>query len=340
MTVPTTRVAVIGLDHPHVFGIAHALVSAGAEIAAFHQPGGEGLALLFAGAHPGAKDVADPDEILEDQTIRLVVCAGVNAERAATAARALRHGKDVLSDKPGATTLDQLEDIRSAQGETGRCYAVYFSERLENPATVRASELVAAGAIGRVLQTVGLGPHRLGAAARPEWFFDASRYGGILCDLASHQMDQFLHFTGATEATIAAARVANHAHAERPELEDFGEVLVEAEGCSGYARVDWFTPDGLPTWGDGRLTLLGTEGFIEIRKNLDLGADTVGSHLFLSDGTETRRIDCSNVDVPFARRLLEDVANRTETAISQQHCFRATELAIRAQQQAKRLPGT
>jgi predicted dehydrogenase len=150
-------------------------------------------------------------------------------------------------------------------------------------------------------------------------------------------MDQFLHFTGAQEAHVVAARVANHAHPEFPELEDFGEVLLEGDGCSGYVRVDWFTPGGLPSWGDGRLTLLGTEGFIEIRKNLDIAGRGEGSHLFLVDGTETRHIDCSGVELPYGRQLLQDVAERSETAMRQDHCFRVCELALRAQAEARRL---
>jgi predicted dehydrogenase len=335
-----TAFAVIGIDHVHVFGMAHACVAAGAELRAWHQPGGGGLSEAFGRVHPSARAAGDEREILEDESIEIVLCAGVNAERAATATLAMRHGKDVLSDKPGMTSLEQLADVRRVQAETGRIYAVYFSERLENQASVRASELVAAGAIGRVVQTVGLGPHRLSASGRPDWFFQHARHGGILCDIGSHQIDQFLHYTGAESASIVAARIANHAHPEHPEFQDFGDVMIEAEGASGYARVDWFTPDGLPTWGDGRLTLLGTEGFIEIRKNVNLAESDGGSHLFLVDGESTQRIDCSDVELPFARQLLEDVAHRTETAISQAHCFRACELSLRAQLLAERVGGS
>ena len=334
---PPIRVAAIGLDHGHIFAMAHAVASAGAELVAYHPAEG-GLAQVFAKAHPDARAVADHRVILEDESIQLVLCAAVNADRAPLGLDVMRHGKDFAVDKPGVTDLDQLEAVRKVQAETGRIYSVCFSERFENRATVRASELVRAGAIGRVIQTVGLGPHRINAPSRPKWFFERARYGGILCDIASHQMDQFLHFTGTTEPRVVASRVANHEHPEYPELEDFGEALLEGEGCSGYVRVDWFTPDGLSTWGDGRLTLLGTEGFIEIRKNVDVGGRGDGSHLFLIDGNETRYVDCSNVELPYGRLLLDDVATRTETAMTQAHCFRACELALRAQAAAERLP--
>jgi predicted dehydrogenase len=212
-----------------------------------------------------------------------------------------------------------------------------YSERLENRATVRAGELVREGAIGRVLQTIGLGPHRLNAASRPAWFFERARYGGILCDIASHQADQFLYFTGSTRADVVAAQVGNLNHPQWPGLEDFGDVMLRGDRGTGYIRVDWFTPDGLATWGDGRLTILGTDGFIEIRKNIDVAGRPGGSHLFLTDRKETRYVDCTKVPLPYGEQLVNDVVNRTETAMPQAHCFLATELMLRAQRQAQQV---
>jgi predicted dehydrogenase len=333
---PPIRVATIGLDHGHIFGMTQAVVAAGAELVSFLEAKG-GIADVYPKAHPNARPVSDAREILEDGSIDLVLCAAVNADRAGIGVEVMRHGKDFMTDKPGVTTFEQLEEVRRVQQETGRIYSICFSERFENAATVRASELVADGAIGRVIQTVGLGPHRVNAPTRPEWYFQRERYGGILCDIASHQMDQFLHFTGAKNPRVVASRIANHAHPDYPELEDFGEVMLEGDGVSGYVRVDWFTPDGLASWGDGRLTLLGTEGFMEIRKNVDIGGREGGNHLFLVDGKETRHIDCSAVELPYGRQLLADVANRTETAMTQEHCFTACELALTAEAEAVRL---
>ncbi len=332
---PPVRAAALGLEHGHIFGMAGALARAGAEIGAY-GPETDALAETFGKAHPEAKPVSDSREVLEDPGIQLVLGAGVPAERAPLGVEVMRHGKDFLVDKPGITTLDQLDQVRAVQRDTARIFSVCFSERFESRATLRASELVASGAIGRVLQTVGLGPHRLNAPSRPAWFFERERYGGILVDIAAHQMDQFLHFTGATEARVVASRVANHAHPETPELEDFGEALLEAEGSSGYVRVDWFTPDGLETWGDTRLVVLGTEGFIEVRKNVDLAGRSGRDHVFLVDGEGTRYVDSSETELPFGRQLLDDVVERGESAMAQDHCFRACELALRAQAQAVR----
>ncbi len=329
------RFAAIGLDHPHIYGQCGALVGAGAEFVAYHSAE-PALAEGFARAFPQVRSVASEEEILEDDSIQLVTSAAIPSERAPLGVRVMEHGKDYLSDKPGVTTLEQLAELRDVVKKTGRIYSVFFSERFESRATVRAVELVRAGAIGQVVQTLGLGPHRGSLPSRPAWFFERERYGGILCDIASHQIDQFLTLAGSEKAEVVSSLVANRAHPEHPGFEDYGEVHLRTDRVCGTARVDWFTPDGLPTWGDGRLFVLGTEGTLEVRKYCDLGGRTGADHLFLVDGREVRRFDCAQVELPFARQLIDDVRQRTETAMTQSHCFAACELALRAQREAVR----
>ena len=242
-----------------------------------------------------------------------------------------------MVDKPGITTLEQLAEVRKVQAETKRIYSIMYSERLENRATVKAGELVQAGAIGRVVQTIGMGPHRINLKTRPAWFFERQRYGGILCDIGSHQADQFLFFTGSTSADVVASQVGNLNHPQYPGFDDFGDMMLRGNRGTGYVRVDWFTPNGLSTWGDGRLTILGTDGFIEIRKNVDITKRPEGNHLFLVDQKETRYIDCQKVELPYGEQLVQDILNRTETAMPQAHCFLATELVLKAQKQAQRV---
>ena len=334
---PRIRFAAIGLNHGHIYGQTEAVVRGGGELVSFFAPEDD-LAAAFAKRFPEAKRARDEREILEDPSVRLVVSAAIASERAPLGVRVMRHGKDYMADKPGITTLEQLAEVRRVQAETKRIYSICYSERLENRATVKAGELVKAGAIGDVIQTVGLGPHRLNAATRPAWFFERDKYGGILCDIASHQFDQFLFFTGSTKAEVVAAQVGNVHHPQYPGLEDFGDVMVRGDRGAGYIRVDWFTPDGLATWGDGRLTILGTDGFIEIRKNVDLGgARDGGSHHFLVDGKATRYVDSRDQARPYGGQLVSDVLDRTETAMPQAHCFLATELVLKAQQQAQRV---
>ena len=332
---PRLGFGVIGLNHGHIYAQCEALMRGGGALTKFHARE-EDLAAAFLARFPWAVRVADERAILEDRQIALVASSIVPDERAPLGVRAMRAGKDFMVDKPGMTTLEQLAEVRRVQAETGRIYSIAYSERFDNHATVRASELVAAGAIGDVVQTVGLGPHRIGEG-RPDWFWDKARYGGILADIASHQVDQFLHFTGSTEAEIAAAQVGNFHHRDRPGFEDFGDVMLRGNGGAGYARVDWFTPAGLPVFGDGRLTIVGSEGYIELRKYVDIGGRPGGSHLFLVDQKGVHRIEAGDVELPYGRQLVDDVLDRTETAMSQAHCFLAMELALKAQAVAVRI---
>ncbi len=324
---PRIRFAAIGLNHDHINGQVGSVIGGGGELVSFFAKEAD-LAAAFSKRFPQAKLVRSEKEILEDPKIQLVVSAAIASERAPLGIEVMRHGKDFMSDKPGMTTLEQLAEVRRVQAETRRIYSILYSERLENRATIKA---------GQVIQTIGVGPHRLRPQTRPAWFFERERYGGILCDIASHQFEQFLFFTGSTRAEVVASQVGNVRHLEHPGLEDFGDAMVRGSGGSGYIRVDWFTPDGLSTWGDGRLTVLGTEGFLEIRKNVDIAGRPGPSHLFLVDQKETRYIDSKDQPLPYGTRLVDDILNRTETALPQAHCFLAMELALQAEKQAQRL---
>jgi predicted dehydrogenase len=330
------KFAVIGLNHSHITGQTTATIRGGGELVAVYAKEPD-LVEGFVKRFPQAKVARTESEILEDKSIQLVVSAGIPDERAPLGVRVMQHGKDYMVDKPGITTLEQLAEVRRVQDESKRIYSIMYSERLENKATVRAGELVKSGAIGRVIQTIGIGPHKMTPQTRPAWFFERPRYGGILCDIGSHQGDQFLYFTGSTQADVVASQVGNVNNPKYPGLEDFGDTMVRGNGGGGYIRVDWFTPESFPVFGDGRLTILGTDGFIEIRKNIDIGGRPGGSHLFVVDKKETRYIDCADVDLPYGRQLVDDVVNRTETAMPQAHCLLATELMLKAQKQAQRV---
>ena len=333
---PPIRFAAIGLNHAHIYGQTNLLLRAGAELVSFYAPE-PNLVAQYSQAFPQARLARSQAEILEDKTIHLVISAGIPCERAPLGIEVMRHGKDYMSDKPGFTTLEQLAAVRQVQAETGRIYSICFSERFEVAAAVKAGELVQAGAIGKVVQTIGLGPHRINVPSRPAWFFERDRYGGILTDIASHQVDQFLFYTGSNRAEVVAAQVGNFKYPQYPELEDFGDMVLRGNGGTGYVRVDWYTPEGLGTWGDGRLTILGTEGYIELRKYIDIAGRPGQNHLFLVDQKETQHIDCSQVELPYGRQLTADILNRTETAMPQEHCFLASQLALEAEVKATRL---
>lgn len=333
---PRIKFAVIGMNHSHIYGQVEAVKKGGGQLVAYYAKEAN-LIADFAKRYPDAKLVKDEKEILEDKSIQLVLSSAIASERAPLGIRVMKSGKDFMSDKPGITTLEQLAEVRKVQKATGRIYSIMYSERFENKATVKAGELVKAGAIGNVIQTIGLGPHRMNTKSRPEWFFDKDLFGGIITDIASHQFDQFLFFTDSKKADVIASQIGNVHHPQYPKFEDFGDVMLRGDGGMGYIRVDWFTPDGLKTWGDGRLTILGTDGYIEIRKNIDIAGREGGSHLFLVDNKETKHFDCSAQVLPYGPQLVDDILNRTETAMTQEHCFLAMELALKAQKNAQRI---
>lgn len=328
---------VIGIDHRHMFGQLGRMQELGCICKGWWTEGEPEPVAGFLKRFPDVPRVSDRQTLLEDPEIHMILIADIPARRADRAIEAMQAGKDVMTDKPGCTTLEQLEALRACVAQTGRIWSIDFSERFEVPAVTKAAELVAEGRIGKVVQTVGLGPHRLNRATRPDWFFDEASYGGILTDIASHQIDQFLFFTGSQDAEIVTASVGNFANPADKGLQDFGEILLRSDTGQGYIRVDWYTPDGLPTWGDGRLTILGTEGYIELRKYVDVAGRAGTDHLILVNQDRCEHIDASGAGLPYFERLIADVNNRSETAMPQSHCFKVMELALKAQAQATRL---
>ena len=326
----TIRFVVLGLDHRHIFGMTENMLATGAECLGYWTQGTPNTLAGFTERFPDIPRLAHLEDALATGA-GLALIAAIPADRADLAVDSMRNGMGVMSDKPGCTTLLQLDQIKQVVQETKRIWSVNFSERFEVPAVTRATELVNTGAIGRVVHTSGLGPHRLNKDTRPSWFFDKEQYGGILIDIASHQIDQFLHFTGSTDAEVTNAFVANYANPDTPGLEDFGEISLRSAQGTGSIRVDWYTPDALPTWGDGRLTLLGTEGYIELRKYLDVGESVATDTLILVNGNRCEKIDASKAGLPYFQQLANDIRNRTETAMSQEHCFKVMELALTAQ---------
>ena len=338
------RFAVCGISHDHIHGMIGAIQRGGGELVSYWGAEPDKLA-VFARRYPGAKAARAQDEVLHDTGVQLVLSSHIANERAGIGMRAMRAGKDFLADKPGITTLEDLAAVRKTIQETGRIYAILYSERLEVRAAVYAGELIQQGAIGKVIQTINIAPHQVfqrtgdngGGSQRPGWFWEDVQYGGILCDIGSHQIDQFLFYTGSTRAEVAAAQIANLRHPDHPHFQDFGDMMLTGDKGLGYVRLDWFTPDGLGTWGDGRLFVLGTDGYIEIRKYANVAVSSQGNNLFLVDSKRARYIDCSNGQLPFGPQFVADVVNRTHMAQDQAQCLLAAELSIRAQRSARRV---
>ncbi|MGL4610655.1 MAG: Gfo/Idh/MocA family protein [Trueperaceae bacterium] len=327
------KIAAVALEHGHIYGMCNGLTEAGATLTWVYDPDTAKVA-EFQKRFPDVKVAGSLEQILDDPEIKLVAAAAIPSERAALGMRVMRAGKDYFTDKCPLTTLEQLEHVKAVVGETQQKYMVYYSERLHVECAVYAGQLIRDGVIGRVVQVLGLGPHRLNADKRPLWFFEKAKYGGILCDIGSHQIEQFLFFAGAEHAEVKHARAVNNANPNYPELEDFGEAnLVADNGASNYFRVDWFTPAGLSTWGDGRTLILGTDGYIELRKYTDVARKASPDHLYLvTDKGEQHLELAGQVGYPFFGDLIIDCVERSETAMTQAHAFKAAELCLKAQQ--------
>ncbi|MCL2364021.1 MAG: Gfo/Idh/MocA family oxidoreductase [Defluviitaleaceae bacterium] len=332
--------AAIGLDHGHIGGQCNGLIEAGATLKWIYDPDPAKVE-RYVKMYPQAKAARSEEEVLADAEVKLVAGAAIPSDRCTLGIRVMDAGKDYFTDKAPLTTMEQLADAKAAVVRTGKKYAVYYSERLHCEAGEFAAQLIAEGAIGRVIQTMGMGPHRFNEKHRPEWFFKRERYGGILCDIGSHQIEQFLFYTGATDAEIVTAQIENFANPRYPGIDDFGDCTLRGNnGAAGYFRVDWFTPDGLSAWGDGRVFILGTEGYIELRKGIDFARAKRGGHVFLANQKTEEYIDVEGrVGCSYFGKLILDCLHRTENAMTQEHTFKAAELGVRAQMIAEKAKG-
>ncbi|MFC4401883.1 Gfo/Idh/MocA family protein [Gracilibacillus xinjiangensis] len=327
--------AAIALDHGHIFGQCNGLIEAGGTLKWVYDPDQQKVN-NFLNKFPQAKQADSIEQILADEDVKLVAAAAIPSERSALGNRVMRAGKDYFTDKTPFTTLAQLEETKKVVAETGKKYMVYYSERIHVESAVYAGQLVQEGAIGKVIQVTGFGPHRLNAPSRPDWFFKKDKYGGILCDIGSHQIEQFLFYAGCKDAEVLHSKIGNYDHPQYPELDDYGDATLKGDnGATQFFRVDWFTSDGLSTWGDGRTFIVGTEGTIEVRKYVELARGTGGNHVYLVNKVGEQHFDVNGkVGYPFFGELIKDCINRTENAMTQEHAFKAAELCILAQEKA------
>ncbi|RJP32966.1 MAG: gfo/Idh/MocA family oxidoreductase [Candidatus Omnitrophota bacterium] len=332
------RFACVGLKHGHIYGMTNGLTEAGGELVWVYDDDPSKMN-VFCDAYPQVKAASCEEEVLNDESLQLIAGAAITSERGPQGLRVLDHGKHYLSDKAPFTTMEQLEKAQAKVAETGKIWSVCYSERVHNESAVFAGQLIKDGVIGKVLQVTNIAPHRLNAPSRPDWFFKREQYGGILCDLGSHQIEQFLYYANVKDAKVLHSKIANYNHPEYPELEDFGDAtLLGTNGATNYFRVDWFTPNGMGAWGDGRTFIMGTKGSIELRKYIDVARDSVGDHVYLVDEEKEQHFNVNGkVGYPFFGELILDCLNGTENAMPQAHTFLAAQLSLEAQAQAIRI---
>lgn len=329
-------VGVIGLDHGHIYAMATGLIEAGAEIKVVYDPD-PAKVQEFCTRFPTVRVASSKEEILADPTIMIVASAIIPAQRSRLGLEVMESGKHYFCDKPGMLSLDDVEAVRRMVKKSGKRYFVYFGERIHVEGALYVQRLIEEGHLGKIVSVTILAPHRLNKPSRPAWFFDPEQNGGIIADIGSHQLEQFLTYTGSTDATVLHSSIANYHNGDHPSFSDFGQcLLVGDSGATGYFRVDWFTPEGLGAWGDGRVFVVGTKATAEIRKYLDVATSNEGDQVFLVDSEGEHRIKAhATIGFPFFAQMISDCINGTEEAIGQEHTLRAMALAIEAQEKAR-----
>ncbi len=327
-----------GLAHGHINGMCSSLIRAGATLKYVYDEN-EALLSDFSKKFPDAIVAKSYDEILADPEIELIASAAIPSHRADIAIKAMHAGKHAFVDKAPVISFDQLSAVKAACAETGKKFFVCYSEFVSVEASVYAKQLIDRGIIGDVFHIDIVAPHSLNPSTRPDWFFFRKDTGGIITDIGSHQLYQFLEFSGAHDATVSSARVANYFaknYADEKEFDDFGDLTIIGDnGVTGYVRIDWNSPKGINTWGDVRAIIQGSKGYIELRKNCDIGKPKVASTVYVctNDGVFTESV-AGKVGLPFCSDMINDCRKGTETATTAHKTFRAIELAMEAQEMA------
>jgi predicted dehydrogenase len=324
VTDRSTSVAVAGAAHPHVqYALDEIARTPELRLVAVADPS-PAVAERCAGPF-GARTFADHRRMLEEAAPSIVVVAGVYGDRGRVVVDALRAGCDVVADKPLCTSLEQLDEIERAAAERGRSVSLLLEKRTY-PVTIAAQRLVADGGLGAIVGVSSSGPHKLNRAARPPWFLEAGRYGGILTDLAVHDIDAALLLTGAVAGTVTGA-VAGTVPAA-PGFATYGVASLTTPGALITIEVDWLTPAASDVHGDYRMRLTGTEGTAELLWARNRLVVTTSS-------TPPRDLPLPAGLRPAERTLLP-LARGERPDVSTTESLRATRIALLAQRSAAR----
>ncbi len=238
---------------------------------------------------------------------------------------AAERGCHIVSEKPLATTLEDLTALREAVAKSKVRIAAHMGMRAD-PSYLAVRRLIAAGRIGR---PVLAGAQKSYPFKKRDDFYKQRRtYGGSIPWQAIHALDFISYCTG-EDYTRVAAMHSNRTRSTHPGMEDNGGILLELVG-GGHAVI-WF--DYLRPWSDGvqrkhgddRLRVAGSEGIVEV----------------VAEGTKVNLMtptDLQDVPLPPAENLfasfVESVKGTGQCLISPQESFRITEVALKARQAA------
>jgi predicted dehydrogenase len=323
MTAPLP-IAIIGAAHSHLDYVLDEVAAGGAaRIVAVVEHDPARLASLR--QRTGAPGYADHQAMLREHRIAAAAVVTEFGDRARIVADLAAQGILSIVDKPLAVRMADLDAVTTAL--RGRDLVALMLEKRFYPVTLALRELVAAGRIGQIVAIHATGPHKLRPAGRPAWLFDQASYGGILADLAVHDIDLALLLCGAGSGQVSGW-ISPLAAPGTAAFAGFGRALVSCDGGPQIAiEVDWLQPDASPRHGDYAMRVTGTHGradalFAQARLVLETHAQPA-QEVTLPEGQ------------PPARFAFDHLVSGAPLAIPTADALRATRIAILAQRSAE-----
>jgi predicted dehydrogenase len=265
------------------------------------------------------------EEMLEKEELDVVgVCLPYYRNAQASIAAA-RKGIHIVSEKPVATTLDDLEALKKAVTESKVRLTSLMNMRCF-PAYRTARKAVQDGLIGEPILLTSQKSYRFGQS-RPWFYKDMETYGGTIPWAGIHSID-YMRWTTGRDYVQASAWHGNLDHPDYPGFQDHAGVLFKLDnGGTAMTNLDYLRPEPAPTHGDDRLRIAGSEGVLEV-----LGAENRVSLITAAD--DPRELELVE-PVDFFADFLAELAGQGEHLISQQDAFRLTEICLKARDAAE-----
>ena len=242
------------------------------------------------------------EDILNDESVDAVAIGDYYGKRGKMIIDALKHGKNVICDKPLCTSFEELDEIEKLADKTGLQVFCMLDLRYM-PQIKRAEEIVKGGVLGKVHIVSFTGQHPLDYDNRPKWYFEEGKHGGTINDIAIHGIDLVRYITGEDFSDTNYARCWNAFATEKKDFKDCAQFNIRMGDMVVSADVSYSAPSfGLPTYWD--FCFWGEKGMMRFNR--------IDSNLYLytKDGMET--MVCEN-NVPDYMREFIDASMGKET---------------------------
>lgn len=325
--------SIIGCQHGHIRVFIQTMLEMGYRCVGLYEEPGESLRLAENLSIKYDIPLLKRMEEALAPEVELVGCAAVNSRKIGIVEACERTGKHIMLDKPAVTNRDGLERLRKAI-ERGRIEIGMMLTQRFSPAVFTLKRCMEEGTLGKPVSIAMRKPHRLGAAERPDWFFDRALSGGIIQDLLVHDLD-LLRWLTDTEISDAQGYVSKSMLPEHASFYDAAQLSVTMEdGLVAQLYADWHTPDGSWTWGDCRIFVTGTEGSAELRLQGDPLVSREPVFLLTTRSQELHQVPLLRPPVG----TIKDFVNRTEgitSILSGEDVLMASSAAVFADERAE-----